>query len=105
MNPTHLEPPSPPPLPTLPLSGGRTLRDILDEYERRLLVATLQATAWNQREAARILGLLPSTLSEKMKKLGLRLTRGQSRAWVVGLAARGRRPPVARPFSRRSSSG
>jgi len=32
----------------------------------------LELSHWNQRRAASSLGLLPSTLSEKMKRFGLR---------------------------------
>jgi hypothetical protein len=35
----------------------------------------LELAGWNQRRVAASLGLLPSTLSEKMKRLGLRSTR------------------------------
>jgi len=35
----------------------------------------LELAGWNQRKVAASLGLLPSTLSEKMKRLGLRTTR------------------------------
>ncbi len=57
----------------------------MDAYERRILVATLQATGWNQRHAARFLGVLPSTLSEKMKKLGLRHSRQEAQGCVAQL--------------------
>ena len=52
--------------------GNRmTLRDLVDAYERRLIEEALRATAGNQRRAARVLGVLPTTLHEKMKRLGL----------------------------------
>jgi len=54
------------------LVEGRTLRDLLDEYERGLIVSALQATGGNQRRAADRLGVLPTTLHEKLKRLGLR---------------------------------
>ncbi len=54
------------------LLEGRTLRDLLDEYERGLIVSALQATGGNQRRAADRLGVLPTTLHEKLKRLGLR---------------------------------
>ncbi len=43
------------------LLEGRTLRDLLDEYERGLIVSALQATGGNQRRAADRLGVLPTT--------------------------------------------
>ena len=51
--------------------GGTSLKTLLDAYERQLIETALAATAGNQRRAARTLGLLPTTLHEKMKRLGL----------------------------------
>jgi DNA-binding NtrC family response regulator len=53
------------------MSGGASLKTLLDAYERQLIETALAATAGNQRRAARTLGLLPTTLHEKMKRLGL----------------------------------
>ena len=47
------------------------LKDILAEYERRLIAAALRAQGGHQRRAAASLGVLPSTLVEKMKRLGI----------------------------------
>ena len=60
---------------TLALPEGQTLKDLVKEYERQLLLMALELAGWNQRRVAASLGLLPSTLSEKMKRLGLRSTR------------------------------
>jgi len=57
------------------LRKGETLKSLLDAYERRLIESALAATAGNQRRAAAALGVLPTTLHEKMKRLGL-LRRG-----------------------------
>lgn len=48
-----------------------TLRDLMDAYERRLIEDALRASGGNQRRAAQALGVLPTTLHEKMKRLGL----------------------------------
>ncbi len=48
-----------------------TLKVRLEAYERRLIQDALSATGGNQRRAARALGVLPTTLHEKMKRLGL----------------------------------
>jgi DNA-binding NtrC family response regulator len=61
--------------PTLSIPEGQTLKDLVQEYERQLLLMALELAGWNQRKVAASLGLLPSTLSEKMKRLGLRTTR------------------------------
>lgn len=60
---------------TLAIPEGQTLKDLVQEYERQLLLMALELAGWNQRRVAASLGLLPSTLSEKMKRLGLRSTR------------------------------
>ena len=54
-------------------------------YERQLITAALAETGGNQRRAARLLGILPTTLHEKLKRLGLRAD------------VSGRRAPRARP--------
>jgi two-component system response regulator HydG len=47
------------------------LKSLVEAYERQLIQSALTATAGNQRRAAASLGLLPTTLHEKMKRLGL----------------------------------
>jgi transcriptional regulator with GAF, ATPase, and Fis domain len=54
------------------------LRTRLEEYERELVISALETCGMNQVLAAKALGVLPTTLSEKMKRLGLR---GRGRAW------------------------
>ncbi len=55
------------------LSGGSrvTLKAMLEAYERRIIEEALRATSGNQRRAALALSVLPTTLHEKMKRLGL----------------------------------
>jgi len=48
------------------------LRRLVEDYERRLIVDALERAGGNQRRAAAELGCLPTTLNEKMKRLGLR---------------------------------
>ena len=62
---------------TLSIPEGPTLKDIVQEYEKRLLLMALELANGNQRRVAASLGLLPSTLSEKMKRLGLRSARAE----------------------------
>lgn len=50
----------------------RPLKEMVDDYERKIVLMALELSHWNQRRAATSLGLLPSTLSEKMKRFGLR---------------------------------
>lgn len=53
-------------------SDRRPLKEMVDDYERKIVLMALELSHWNQRRAASSLGLLPSTLSEKMKRFGLR---------------------------------
>jgi DNA-binding NtrC family response regulator len=47
------------------------LKTQMDRYERELILAALRASGGHQRRAAACLGVLPTTLHEKMKRLGL----------------------------------
>ena len=47
------------------------LKRRVEQYERRLILSALAAASWSQRRAARALGVLPTTLHEKMKRLGI----------------------------------
>jgi two-component system response regulator HydG len=51
--------------------AGPSLKTLVDSYERRVIEEALRASNGNQRRAARTLGVLPTTLHEKMKRLGL----------------------------------
>ena len=53
--------------------GSRaTLKDLVDAYERHVIDDALRAASGNQRRAAQALGVLPTTLHEKMTRLGWR---------------------------------
>ena len=49
-----------------------SLRQLVEDYERRLILDALVQAHGNQRRAAAALGCLPTTLNEKMRRLGLR---------------------------------
>lgn len=48
------------------------LKERVAAYERRLIREALWMAGGNQRRAAAALGCLPTTLNEKMRRLGLR---------------------------------
>jgi DNA-binding NtrC family response regulator len=48
------------------------LKERVAAYERRLIQEALWMAGGNQRRAAAALGCLPTTLNEKMRRLGLR---------------------------------
>jgi DNA-binding NtrC family response regulator len=52
------------------------LKEMMEEYERALLLQALTAAAGHQRRAAAVLGILPTTLHEKMKRLGIKTRTG-----------------------------
>jgi DNA-binding NtrC family response regulator len=47
------------------------LKSLMENYERTLILEALRNTSGNQRQAAFALGILPTTLHEKLKRLGL----------------------------------
>jgi DNA-binding NtrC family response regulator len=49
-----------------------SLKERVAAYERRLIQEALWFANGNQRRAAAALGCLPTTLNEKMRRLGLR---------------------------------
>lgn len=51
---------------------ARDLKTQMIEYERELILYALDQAGGNQRRAAALLGVGPTTLCEKMKRLGLR---------------------------------
>jgi DNA-binding NtrC family response regulator len=53
---------------------GAPLPVLVREYEKRLIAGALAAAHGSQRRAAAVLGVLPTTLNMKMKRLGLRAT-------------------------------
>jgi hypothetical protein len=55
----------------LPDDACADLRSLLEEYERSLILAALGAVGGRQRSAAALLRILPTTLNEKMKRLGI----------------------------------
>lgn len=49
-----------------------SLKKLVEDYERRLIEDALARARGNQRRAAAELGCLPTTLNEKMRRLGMR---------------------------------
>ncbi len=54
------------------IGASVSLKRLVDDYERRLILHALERARGNQRRAAAELGVLPTTLNEKMRRLGLR---------------------------------
>jgi two-component system response regulator PilR (NtrC family) len=58
---------------------GISLRDVIASFERRLIESTLETTGGVQKEAARLLGLKPTTLNEMIKRHNILLPRERDR--------------------------
>jgi DNA-binding NtrC family response regulator len=56
-------------------AGSQSLAQILEEVERRLILDMLERTAWNQTEAAERFQIPLSTLNQKIKRLGIEVSR------------------------------
>ncbi|HHY46758.1 MAG TPA: sigma-54-dependent Fis family transcriptional regulator [Firmicutes bacterium] len=52
--------------------NSTSFRQAVEEFERKLILAALEETGWVQTRAAERLGLKKTTLSEMMKRLGIR---------------------------------
>ena len=52
--------------------NGATYRDLIEEYERRLIRTALRRTGGVQKRAAELLKLKPTTLHEIIKRLEIR---------------------------------
>jgi DNA-binding NtrC family response regulator len=83
-------------------SSRQGLKALLEEYERSLILEALQASGGHQRRTAARLGILPTTLHEKMKRLGL-LRSQQAPPSGAGFDSFGRStaPMMAAPFGTR----
>jgi DNA-binding NtrC family response regulator len=57
-----------------PAAGASDFRTLVREYERRLIQFALDQTNGNQRRAAAKLGVRPSTLHEKLKRLAITIS-------------------------------
>jgi DNA-binding NtrC family response regulator len=58
--------------------GSRSLFEILEEVERRIILDMLEQTNWNQTEAAERFQIPLSTLNQKIKRLGIETRRRAS---------------------------
>jgi DNA-binding NtrC family response regulator len=54
------------------LEDRTPLKERVGTFEKTLILAALEKTDWNQKQAAELLGVNPTTLSEKLKRLNIR---------------------------------
>ncbi|HET7295202.1 MAG TPA: sigma-54 dependent transcriptional regulator [Vicinamibacteria bacterium] len=62
---------------------GISLKDVIASFERRLIESTLESTRGVQKEAARLLGLKPTTLNEMIKRHNIAIPRDRRPAPVA----------------------
>jgi DNA-binding NtrC family response regulator len=55
------------------LDNGATLKDLVLEYEKKLILTALQNADWSQKKAAILLRMNRSTLNEKLKRLQIKI--------------------------------
>lgn len=51
----------------------RTLKEMVDRYEKEIILNVLNERHWNRSDAARVMGLNRTTLYEKMRKYGIQI--------------------------------
>ena len=58
---------------------GISLREVISDFERRIIESTLDSTGGVQKDAARLLGLKPTTLNEMIKRHRIPVSRDRDR--------------------------
>ncbi|UCF39177.1 MAG: sigma-54-dependent Fis family transcriptional regulator [Acidobacteriota bacterium] len=52
-------------------ANGASLKDLVLEFEKNLIITALKKAEWNQKKAASMLKVNPTTLNEKLKRLNI----------------------------------
>ena len=55
-----------------PPIGSVPLKEMVSEFQKRLIIRALEQTEWVQKDAADLLGVKPTTLNEMIKRYGIR---------------------------------
>ncbi len=53
--------------------NGASLKDLVLEFEKGLITSALRKSDWNQKKAAELLRVNPTTLNEKLKRLNIKI--------------------------------
>ena len=70
-------------LSSFPLGKDTSLFEILDAFERRVIIEMLEQTGWSQTEAADNFKIPLSTLNQKIKRHGIEIKKKRERPAVV----------------------
>ncbi len=73
---------------------GISLREVISGFERRLIESTLESTGGVQKDAARLLGLKPTTLNEMIKRHSIVLPRERERRALKEIEATAKTTPA-----------
>ncbi len=55
------------------VQSGASLKDLVQDYEKSLIISALEKTNYNQKKAADLLRVNATTLNEKLKRLNIRI--------------------------------
>ena len=53
-----------------------TLKGMVQDFEKEIIMKALQTTRWHQKKAAVLLGVNPTTLNEKIKRMKIKIPSG-----------------------------
>ena len=56
------------------LRNHLTLKEMVAEFERNLILTALERNDWNQRRTARVLRTIPTTMNQKIKRLRIKVS-------------------------------
>jgi DNA-binding NtrC family response regulator len=70
-------------LSSFPLTKNTSLFEILDAFERRVIIEMLEQTGWSQTEAADNFKIPLSTLNQKIKRHGIEIKKKRERPPAV----------------------
>ncbi len=70
-------------LSSFPLAKNTSLFEIIDSFERRVIIEMLEQTGWSQTEAADNFKIPLSTLNQKIKRHGIEIKKKRERPTVV----------------------
>ena len=54
--------------------GNKPMKEMVLDYQRRIILTALEETGWVQKDAAELLAMKPTTLNEMIKRCGIRET-------------------------------
>ena len=77
--------------------NGATYKQLVEDYERRLIRTALRRTGGVQKRAAELLKIKPTTLHEIIKRLEIRRRRDEARTDAGGARASARTPTSRQP--------